>query len=80
MNVQEKKNHGEPDHFFSHYWIRVYCSVHVFYNFFTKYIKHLYLILNKESSRSNRKAWLKITIFAIHPPFLLPFFFKEGKK
>ena len=30
--------------------------------------------------RSGRKAWLKITIFAIHSPFLLPSFFRREKK
>ena len=27
-----------------------------------------------EHERSSRKVWLKITIFAINSPFLLPFF------
>ena len=30
--------------------------------------------------RSSRKAWLKITIFAIHSPFLLPSFFMREEK
>ena len=28
----------------------------------------------------SRKAWLKITIFAIHSPFLLPSFFRRERK
>ena len=36
--------------------------------------------LNFPFLRSSRKAWLRITLFAIHSPFLLPSFFKREEK